>query len=1047
MTTSYVELHTHSFYSFGVGASHPHELIDRALKLSYPALALTDTNLCGALEFARMANEWRLRPITGGEITLKDGSHLTLLVRDRKGYANLSQLFTYANMADRREPTLNPTFFAEHTEGLFLLTGCSHGQVPRLVSQGKYQQASDILRQYVEWFGSDAVYVELQQHRQHGDTQQNQRLLELAKSVGVPVVATNNAHYHAPERHKLQNVLTAARNNSTLDEALPLLKLSPEFHLKSGEEMGRLFDGCPEAIANTLRIAEACPFNLSTDLGYKLPAPPVPEGYTPETYLERLCLEAVPRRYGGISEKIQKRLNEEFSLVRKHDHAGFLLLYHEIVRMAQTIMVEQGLADPEMPVELRPPGRGRGSSVALVIGYLLGISHVDPMVYDLTLERFLPEDAKTLPDIDLDFPRALRDQLIDRIHKQFGPEHAVLTGAITKYRLSGVIADLGKVMGLPQEDLKAVSKVIHAHDPKQFKAELLQSPEHRSKVNMPGWRDLLELAPQLIEAPKRLGQHVGGMILSSSPIPEMVPIREGAIEGRYILDWDKDSIADAGFAKIDILSLPVLDQIEEAVNLIEAHTGQRLDLSQVDPEDPAVYDLINAGRATGVFLLQSPAQLKMGQRLKSRNFMDLAYQVALIRPGVGMQGSAVSQFVERYRHGVPWEYDHYLEKRALERGYGIIVWQEQVVQLIMDVAGMTSAEADEIRRAFAKAHNEHLIEMYWERFRDGAMKKGVPEDVAKKIYGKVNGHYMFPESHSYAFAISAYQAAYLKCHYPLEFFVALMNNQPMGFYPIEALKEDARRHGVTFQNPCVNRSAFTCLPAKESVLVGLRYVKDVGEALAKNIIEERERSGPYVSVGDLVQRTGVKHQTVESLVMAGAFDSVAPNRKVALWEAGLYQRPTTHQMVLPMSMDQDVPQLEDFTDYERMLAEYRVMGMYPRGHIMEFLRPALPSSVLTTTEVEQAQDGEVITVAGWPIARQHPRGESGTTFITIEDEYGDIQLVVWPQVFAEQKSALHGHVLQAQGTISRWDGTTNIVVSQIKPIPVPFEMPQAHDWH
>ena len=346
------------------------------------------------------------------------------------------------------------------------------------------------------------------------------------------------------------------------------------------------------------------------------------------------------------------------------------------------------------------------------------------------------------------------------------------------------------------------------------------------------------------------------MILSSAPIPEMVPVRAGAMEGRYIMDWNKDSVADAGFAKIDLLSLPVLDQLEEALDMIEEREGHRPDLSRIDHRDPEVYDLINRGQAKGVFLLQSPAQLKMGQRLNSRNLQDLAYQVALIRPGVGVQGSAVSQFVERYRHGAPWNYDHPLEQRALARGFGIIVWQEQVVQLVMDVAGFTAAQADELRRAFARPNNAHLIDGLWQQFREGARRNGVPEDAARKIFAKLNGHYMFPESHSHAFAITAYQAAWLKRYHPVEFFVGLINNQPMGFYPKETLKQDARRFGVPFLSPCVNRSEVACVPEDVSVLVGLRFIKDVGPESARLIVAERERGGRYAGGG----RSGASHR-------------------------------------------------------------------------------------------------------------------------------------------------------------------------------------------
>ena len=1047
MTTDYVELHAKSFYSFGAGASHTHELLAQAKEHGYDALALTDTNLCGALEFARLAGSLGVQPVTGGEITLLDGSRIVLLARSRQGYANISRLFTLANAADRRAPRLDPAHLREHTDGVVLLTGGRDSPLAKPTLDGRYGDARELLADYRAWYGSDAVYVELQQNFLQGDTRRNRELARLADDMHVPVVATNDVHYHAAERCRLQHALVAARRNTTIDRALPFIRPNHHLHLKSPAQMQRLFRERPDAVANTRRIAERCAFNLSSDLGYTLPDPQVPEGYTPQGFLRRLCMEAAQRRYGTVSAQVRERLDEEFRLIGKHRLAGFLLLYREIVLLAQRIMEEKGLAPPETPLEERPPGRGRGSSVALLVGYLIGISHVDPLRWDLTLERFISEEMSMLPDIDLDFPRAIRDDLIGRVHEHFGPEFAVLTGAIATYSVKGIIQDLGKALGLPKEDLKLLSRQLHSLDAADLRDEMLGLPAFRDRVAAPGWCDLVTLAPQLMHAPRSLGQHVGGMILSDSPIPEMVPIRAGAMDGRFIMDWNKDSVADANFAKIDLLSLPVLDQIEEALDMAEEREGRRPDLSKLDPEDPGVYDMINEGRSKGIFLLQSPAQLKMGQRLCSRNLLDLAYQVALIRPGVGVQGSAVSQFVERYRHGVPWDYDHPLEQRALERGYGIIVWQEQVVQLLTDVAGMTGAEADEVRRAFARPNNERLIAMHWERFREGAARNGVVEETARKIFGKINGHYMFPESHSHAFGVTAYQAAWLKRYHPVEFFTALMNNQPMGFYPVETLKEDARRFGVPFLNPDVNRSAARCVPSGDAVLLGLRLVKDVGEESAGSLVREREERGPYRSAADLVRRTGLKPQAALSLVMAGAFDDVTPNRREALWDAGLGIRPARNgQRAFAIAGDGDAPAFDDFSDEEKMMGEYRVMGLYPKGHVMEFVRPRLCPEVLPAAAVETAREGDAVVVAGWPVARQHPRGKSGTVFVTVEDETGDVQLILWPRVFARFRRELDSRLLVAHGTVSRWDGTTNIIVSGLERLGTRAPLPSAHDW-
>ena len=1045
MATSYVELRAKSFYSFGLGASHVHELLARAKECGYPALALTDVNLCGALEFARLAHSLDVRPITGGEFTLTDGSRVSLLAADRQGYSNISRLFSIANAADRKSPRLNPARLQDHANGVIALTGGRGG--PLSAPGARPGQARETLRRLMDWFGEDSLFVELQQGFLDGDTARNRDLAALAGDLGARVVATNDVHYHHPARHKLQNALVAASLNTTIDQALPHLRPNHHLYLKTPAQMERLFRHRPDALANTLRIAERCAFDLNTDLGYELPSPDVPRGYTPDSFLRTLCYEAAARRYGSLSPRVDERLRAEMELIGKHGLAGFLLLYREIALLAQQIMQERGLVSPETPIEERPPGRGRGSSVALLSGYLIGISHVDPLRWNLTLERFISENMTTLPDIDLDFPRGLRDELIERIHTRFGREYAVLAGAVSTYRLKGILQDLGKALGLPREQLSRLSGQLHSHDAADLRAEMLESPHFRERVDAPGWRDLLDLAPQLMRAPKGLGQHVGGMVLSGSPIPEMVPTRAGATDGRYIMDWDKDSVADAKFAKIDILSLPVLDQIEEALDLVERREGRRPDIGRIDPKDPNVYDMINEGLCKGVFLLQSPAQLKMARRLKSRSLLDLAYQVALIRPGVGVQGSAVSQFVERYRHGAKWDYDHPLERRALERGYGVIVWQEQVVQLIMDVAGMSAAEADEIRRAFARPNSERLIAVQWERFREGAYRNGVDEETARKIFSKINGHYMFPESHSHAFAVTAYQAAWLKRYHPLEFFVALVNNQPMGFYPLETLKQDARRFGVPFSNPCVNASEARCSPRDGAALLGLAQVRDVGDASARLIVRERELRGPYSGAGDLVRRTGLAPRAVESLVMAGAFEGVASNRRLALWDAGLYMRPTRGgQAALPVSMDAGLPNLPDFTDEEKMAGEYATMGVYPKGHLMQFVRPRMDADVLPTASIERLSEGAPVRVAGWPVARQHPRGKNGTVFVTIEDETGDVQIVLWNDVFIQCRRALKSSVILVSGVVSLWDGAAIVVASHVRAVPSAALMPPAHDW-
>ncbi|MCH8108186.1 MAG: DNA polymerase III subunit alpha [Chloroflexi bacterium] len=871
----YAELHCHSNYSFREGASSVEELLVRSRDLGYRALALTDhDNLCGAMHFAQVARSLDVQAITGAELTLKDGSHLTFLAETQQGYSNLCRMISYSYITgDRRNPVLDLKYLPELAQGIILLTGCRQGPVPSLLAQGRYQEAEDTLAQYLDWFGTANVFMELQQNLVQGDTTRNRRLMELARKFDVEPVATNNVHYHIPERHRLQDALVAIRHNRSLEETHRERRPNGQFYLKSPAEMADLFRECPQAVANTLRIAGRCTFDITRDLGYRFPDYPVPEGFTSQTYLERLCYQAAERRYGSITEKVKTRLEEEFRLIGKHDLAGFFLIYYEIIQMARQIMIELGLSDAEIPLEERPPGRGRGSSVAMLVGYLIGLSHIDPLEFNLSLDRFLSDDMGSVPDIDLDFPRNIREELIKRVHQKWGWDHATLTGMISTYRMKGAIRDLGKALGLPSQEVDKLAKRVDSHSARELELEMQSLPEFREKVDFPVWRHLIDLAAQLDGFPKYLAQHPGGMIISSSPLIDMVPVQRAAIDGRYICHWDKDSIDQAGFVKIDFLALGALSQMQETLQLVEERKGYYIDLSRIDFEDQAVYGMMHQADTIGIFQVESAAQMQTVPRIKPVNLTDMAYEVGAVRPGVGVN-DGVSQFIRRRTQGVPWDYDHPLERRALERTLGIILFQDQVNYVAMDVAGFSAMEADQLRRAFIRRNNEDLIAFYWEKFRQGAIGLGVPEDVARKIFKKFNGHYMFPESHAFAFGATAYHMAWLKYYHPLEFFVAIFNQQPMGFYNTETLKEDAKRHGIAVLNPDINASMEKCIIKDESLLLGFLYVRGVGETGAEAIVQARERDGPFASLADVMQRTGLQREAVENLVKAGVLDSL-----------------------------------------------------------------------------------------------------------------------------------------------------------------------------
>ncbi len=706
-------------------------------------------------------------------------------------------------------------------------------------------------------------------------------------------------------------------------------------------------------------------------------------------------------------------------------------------------MIDLGLSDREVPLEERPPGRGRGSSVAMLVGYLIGLSHIDPLEFDLSLERFINDEMGAVPDIDLDFPRDIREELIKRVHEKWGWDHAALTGMIGTYKMKGVIRDLGKALGLPYDDIDKLAKRVDTRHAESLESEMRGLPDFQHKVDSPVWRNLIDLAPQLEGFPKYLAQHPGGMVIGSSPLIDVVPVQPSAIDDRYICHWDRDSVQDAGFVKIDFLALGALSQMQEALQLIEQRTGAYIDLSCIDFEGERVYESLHKADTIGIFQVESAAQMQTITRIKPRNLIEMAYEVAAVRPGVGAN-NGVSQFIDRHVYEVPWNFDHELERRALERTLGIILFQDQVNQLAMDVAGLSPKEADNLRRAFSRKNNKDLIKMYWGKFRDGAAERSVPAPTARKIFKKFSGQYMFPESHAYAFGITAYQMAWMKYYYPLEFFVAIFNQQPMGFYNLETLKEDAKRHGIDVLNPDINESQAKCVIKDEALLLGFLNVKDMGTSRAEAIVEARDRGEPFHSLADAMRRIGIQREAIESLVMAGAFDSLAPDRRSALWEVGLLYRPGGVQQALSLPVEQDMATLPLLSDWGMMLEEYRTMGLHPNGHLMAHIRSRLETGVSPSDAACGLDDGVEVTVAGLVIRRQHPGANA--IFITLEDEFGHVPLVVWPDTFKRYRLVLREPVLKVRGVVSRRQGTMNVVAQHIESIHTSYALPKAKNW-
>ena len=1127
----YVELHCHSNFSFQEGASTIEELIGRALELGYPALALTDhDNLCGAMRFARKAKRVDLKPIIGAEITLAahsepglgqllhphpsplpsrergikaaaqrqsahpelvegSRSHLTLLAATSAGYKNLSNLLSLSPMrSDRRDPQLDPSLLPEHAEGIIALSGCARGAIPQALDAGRWDEARTLAKQYLEWFG-DRFYIELQQNLVRGDTQRMKALVSLGRELGIPLVATNNTHYHVRDRHRLQDCLVAARHRKTLEESHRERRANAEFYLKPAEQMALLFQEVPEAIENTLAIAERCGFDPTIDLTYRFPEYPVPEGKTQAAYLDELCRSVAKRRYGSISAEIDERLREEMRRIERHNLAGLLLMYHEIIGIAREVQIDLGLVDPEVPLEAAPPGRGRGSSVAMLVGYLLGLSHIDPLKYDLGLDRFLPEDLVSAPDIDLDFPRNIREELIKRVHLRYGWEHAALTGAFPTYQIRGAIRDLGLALGLPDDQLDKLAKQTEHAGARQLRDEMLAMPDFRDKADAPVWRDLIDLAGQVDGFPRGLSQHPGGMVLSSTPLMDSVPVHQAAMDGRYIAQWDKHSVEDARMVKIDFLAIGALSQMQQAAALIEERGVERIDLSQIDFEDENVYAMMHRADTIGIFQIESAAQIQTITRIKPRNLVDMAFEVAAVRPGVGAN-DGVSEFIRRRVSGTI-HYDHEREVPALQRTLGVVLFQDQFNELAIHVAGFTSTEAEEFRRAHGRADEQgDILAYWWPKFREGAGERGVDERTAAGIFQKFNGHYMFPESHAYAFGVTAYQMAWLKHYYPLEFYVGLFTEQPMGFYNLETLKEDAKHHDIRVLNPDVNLSGTQPRIHDESLLLGLLSVESVGSTVAEQIVAERDANGDFRSIPDLMTRTGIRQEALDNLTDAGALDSLSviptgvlrqaqdertvaerqpsltpsplmgegwgegeatvhnnarpSSRRNTRWEVGLRYRPVGRQLPLEMPIDQDMVALTPPTDWEVMEAEYRTMGLHPSSHMMAYLRADLPH-ITTRADVRQKPDGTAVQVAGLVVRRQRPQAKA--YFLTLEDEFGHTPALAWLDTYRRYRNVIREPALIIHGTVSRREGTMNVVVRHVEPLPgIGRATPPAKNW-
>src|SRR4051812_3587924 len=1066
--TRYVELHAHAAYSFLDGASLPEELAVRAAELGHEALALTDHDgVYGSLEFAQAAQAFGVRAITGAEATLTGGSHVTLLVESPRGYSNLCRLLTAAHKDTRppgREsepvpPALDQPLLEELHEGLVCLSGCAR--------HGLGVRDPNAAARLAQAFGRERFFIELQRPYERGDVRRNAALRDLAETLGVATVATGDPHAHASSRVGLQDALVAIRNRTSLDGCERERRGNHESVLVSAAEMYERFPDDRAAVARTVELAARLEFDLTEELGYRYPD--FSDGDEPaDAQLRALCDRLFLERYAsanGHKRRARQRLDDELALIERLGLAGVFLLHWEVLELAREVAVE--VRGASVARQVLPPGRGRGSSVGSIVCYLTGLSHVDPVAADLSLGRFLNDELSSVPDIDLDFPRDIREQLIVRVTEKYGREHAALVASFATYRSRGAIRDVGKALGLPYADLERLARITDGWNATRVRDDLAALPDTESKLASPRWRAFVELCSEIAGLPRHISQHPGGMVISTRPLIELVPVQPCAMAGRQMVQWDKDSCSDAGFLKIDLLGLGMLSAVEDCVEQIARVRGRTIDLSRVPLDDRDVYEEIQNADTVGTFQIESRAQMQTLLRTRPENLDDLTIQVAIMRPGP-IQSKSVHPFIDR-RQAVREDpsyvppVEHPLLAEPLRETLGTIIFQDQVLEVAMAVAGFSIGEAEGLRRALSRKRSEAAIEAFRERFVEGAIEKGLDEKLAHEIYDKVRGFagFGFPKSHSAAFALLAYQSAWLRHHYPAEFLCAFLNEQPMGFSPPASLVRDAQKRRVEVRPPDVNRSDVKARMEGDAVRVGLNYVAQVSDDDAAAVVAAR----PFGDVRELAQRTELSQDTLESLVAAGACDCFGRPRRVLLWELGLVpqsesvpgSRGQERQLALPLDPTVETPALREHTPWERMLADYRLTTLSVGVHPLELLRPHLPSGVMSSAELEQCRNGRRVRVAGMAVARQRPSTAKGVVFMLLEDEHGQMNLIVPPPVYERHRALVRGEpLLLAQGRFERRDRNMNVLVDgleslgplarQIAELDVGESLPRAHHF-
>lgn len=1000
----FTHLHVHSPYSFLDGASPIPKLVQRAAELGYDALALTDHNsVSGAGEFQRHCALNGLQAIQGAEVTMTDGSHLILLACGPDGYQHICHLLTQAHLTRPREkPGLSYQTLLERTAGLICLSGCHRGRIPTLLRQQRRAEARQLAQRLAQAFGRENFYLELQGTMLPGDRALNAALAELGAELGIPLVATGNVHYSTAEEFPFYDLLTCVRTGTTVEHVHPERPVNGQNYLKPPLEMAKIFSSYPTALANTRRIAAACRPALDPHAQY-FPVFPVPTGSTP-ALLRRLTYSGARERYYSLRPQVTERLEHELAIIQQLGYADYFLVVWDLVRYAR----QRGILCT-----------GRGSVADSAVAYCLGITEVDPIARRLLFERFLSLERCQKPDIDLDFDYRYRDRVAAYVRERYGKERVAAVCTFYTYHVRSALRDFGQALGFERPEIDRLAKLFPPVPADGITAALQRFPEiKQAGLPLERYRQLLAFCQAAAGLPRHMGTHPSGLVIANRPLAGLAPLQKTA-KGTVMIALDKNQVEECGLLKLDLLSLRALGAMDDTLRLL-AH---RLRYQDIPADDPATYRLLRSGDTVGIFQLESSAQRILQARLEVNCFEDLVASVALIRPGP-IKGQLVEPYIARRRGREKITYPHPSLAPILAKSYGLVLFQEQVLEVAVQVAAFSAGEADQLRRLMTDRRPQAELDAIGTLFVERALANGMARQQAQEIFAILANYasYGFCEAHAASFADLAYRTAYLVCHYPAEYFTALLNNYPMGYYPLQTICGQARRRGIAVYGPDVNHSTVDFSLTEGGIRCSLARVAGVGERNARRIVAARAQK-PFTSLADFYHRLPLARDLMENLVLGGAFDSLHPNRRQTFWRLHNPER-------------QERSSLPDFTLAEKIQQEYRLLGFSYSGHPLQACGER-PAGLYTAATLRTLLHGSQVAMAGLVVRPHRPPTRSGRTavFLSLEDETGLVDVVVPEEVYHQYAyTIMHHPFLTITGRLERRGRAVQLLAQQVADI-------------